>query len=544
MKKLGTLALVLTLTGITFVSIQGCKPKGGGGGSVAVKPVGESAEQTSFKEVTSKLDSGGNLYVYLGTEQWLKGLSAQVDKWHEMVASLPDAQDNIKVIDSAFNIGNNLIKDSGLQDISGIGISSIAREPGIYCNKMVVHHYPGQGNGFLWTIFGKQAHDLDGLNLLPANTAMAAFYDVDSAEIWSVIQKQCEQSGFPQAQEALKQFQDQFVKNAGIRWDEFIASLDGEIGMVVTLDDSHIVHIPIPNQQPLDMPEPALMFVVKVKNDAIFKRIDILMKQKGVPGVISSDKDGIQMRTVNVPVPSPITLRPTFAQSGGYFFFATSDALIQEAVAVKGGKAGLKSTEEFKKLSAGIPQQGNSLCFLSQRFGETIAKIQQQALNSNQQMPSQVKEFMNSFFANQSTFTYGVGANTDEGWITVANGNQGSGNILAASAVVPAVGAAMVLPALAKAKQRSQQIACINNLKLIELAKHQWAMEKKKSATAVPTLADLQPYLGNARGPLRCPQGGDYTVGAVGQPPTCSVPGHALPKDAQAQTSTRRPTGQ
>src|SRR5215468_1413702 len=34
-----------------------------------------SAEKTSFKEVTSQLDPGGNLYLYLGTAQWLEGLS-------------------------------------------------------------------------------------------------------------------------------------------------------------------------------------------------------------------------------------------------------------------------------------------------------------------------------------------------------------------------------------------------------------------------------------------------------------------------------------
>ena len=192
MKKLGTLAIILTLAGITFISLQGCKEKtntstpASGASSLGTA---QSAEPNSFKEVTSKLDAGGSLYMYVGTEQWLKGLATNVDKLHQMIAGLPGMDENRQDIENAFNVGNRLIKESGLENISGIGLSSIAREPGFYRNKIVVHHYAGQGDGFLWSMFGKQPHELDGLNLLPANTAMAAFYDIDAAEIWSVIQK-------------------------------------------------------------------------------------------------------------------------------------------------------------------------------------------------------------------------------------------------------------------------------------------------------------------------------------------------------------------
>jgi predicted RNase H-like nuclease (RuvC/YqgF family) len=73
--------------------------------------------------------------------------------------------------------------------------------------------------------------------------------------------------------------------------------------------------------------------------------------------------------------------------------------------------------------------------------------------------------------------------------------------------------------------------ACINNLRLIDSAKQQWALENKKQATDMPTVDDLRPYL--AQKPngllLACPDGGIYTIGAVGEKPTCSIPGHVLP---------------
>jgi hypothetical protein len=358
---------------------------------------------------------------------------------------------------------------------------------------------------------------------------MAAFYDLDTAELWSVIQTQCEKSGFPQATDFLKTFPQQFQKGTGMKWDDVIGSLDGEFGVVMTLDDSKMVRIPVPSQQALEIPEPGLMIVAKIKNDAIFDRVDALLKQKGAPGLISVDKDGVKMRTVPVPVPLPITLRPSIATSGGYLFIATSDALIQEAVAVKAGKPGLKSTDEFKKLSADIPQQGNQFCYLSKRFGQTFMKIQQETMAANGQMPPQMKELMNSFIQpDKAAFTYAVGVNTDEGWMTVANGSQSSGNAMVALPAIPALLAAIAVPNFVKARGVSQKNACNNNLRMIDAAKQQWALEKNKSSGAVPKWEDIQPYLGRGRGMIRCPQGGEYTVGAIGEPPSCSVHG-ALP---------------
>lgn len=71
--------------------------------------------------------------------------------------------------------------------------------------------------------------------------------------------------------------------------------------------------------------------------------------------------------------------------------------------------------------------------------------------------------------------------------------------------------------------------ACINNLRQIEGAKQQWALEKGKPAGALLTAADLAPYLQSKTVPT-CPAGGVYTLNQVGLSPLCSAPGHVLPK--------------
>lgn len=70
--------------------------------------------------------------------------------------------------------------------------------------------------------------------------------------------------------------------------------------------------------------------------------------------------------------------------------------------------------------------------------------------------------------------------------------------------------------------------ACLNNLRQIDAAKNQWALENNKLATDLPTAANLLPYFPGQIFPV-CPAGGIYTIGTAGEVPGCSVPGHQLP---------------
>jgi hypothetical protein len=70
---------------------------------------------------------------------------------------------------------------------------------------------------------------------------------------------------------------------------------------------------------------------------------------------------------------------------------------------------------------------------------------------------------------------------------------------------------------------------CINNLRLIDDAKQDWALDNNAASNAVPTAQVLQLYLKNGVFPV-CPSGGTYSINAVDEVPTCSIPGHNLPE--------------
>jgi hypothetical protein len=87
-------------------------------------------------------------------------------------------------------------------------------------------------------------------------------------------------------------------------------------------------------------------------------------------------------------------------------------------------------------------------------------------------------------------------------------------------------------PALPTNNATSQENrdACINNLRQIDAAINQWALENGKPNGTTPKASDLLPYLRNGKLPA-CPDGGKYTLHPVGSTPqvTCSVTGHELP---------------
>jgi hypothetical protein len=89
--------------------------------------------------------------------------------------------------------------------------------------------------------------------------------------------------------------------------------------------------------------------------------------------------------------------------------------------------------------------------------------------------------------------------------------------------------AAMQTQMRLESELRPKRDACINNLRQIDAAKQQWALEHNKPSDAVPTAQDITPYLKDNMLPV-CPTGGAYTLNSVSQEPTCSIAGHAVPK--------------
>jgi prepilin-type N-terminal cleavage/methylation domain-containing protein len=99
--------------------------------------------------------------------------------------------------------------------------------------------------------------------------------------------------------------------------------------------------------------------------------------------------------------------------------------------------------------------------------------------------------------------------------------------------------AAIAIPNFVRARATSQANACINNLRQIDAAINEFALEQgKQTGAAAPSLTtDLTPYIKlNANNAIPgCPAQGSYTTYTIGATPqvTCSLnglnPPHKLP---------------
>ena len=93
--------------------------------------------------------------------------------------------------------------------------------------------------------------------------------------------------------------------------------------------------------------------------------------------------------------------------------------------------------------------------------------------------------------------------------------------------------AAIAIPNFVRARTTSQMNACINNLRQIDGAIQQWALELKKDPAATVAETDVTPFLKNS---VVCPSGGttfadSYTIVDVATRPVCKKVAltHVLP---------------
>jgi len=97
--------------------------------------------------------------------------------------------------------------------------------------------------------------------------------------------------------------------------------------------------------------------------------------------------------------------------------------------------------------------------------------------------------------------------------------------------------AAIAIPNFVKARATSQANACINNMRQLDSAANQYALEKGQTTGSTFVMdTDLTPYIKLNSSNLipPCPAGGTYTCSTVGTKATCSLstsvdPNHVSP---------------
>lgn len=83
---------------------------------------------------------------------------------------------------------------------------------------------------------------------------------------------------------------------------------------------------------------------------------------------------------------------------------------------------------------------------------------------------------------------------------------------------------AIAVPNFIRARETSRAKSCVSNLKQIDSAKEQWAMDTKAAdGDPGPAMSDIAGPGLYIKAEPECPSNGTYTIDVIGTDPTCDI---------------------
>jgi hypothetical protein len=479
-----------------------------------------------FDEVISRLDQGGDLLVVANLDGALEELMSGV---LGMVEVMPAVDPSAKETKATVKRLAAFLDANGFYAVNGWGMSVVPCGGGLNNVKTFISRDASAAGLPLWrAMVGVKPVRLAGLDYFPKDAVFASASAGDLNALWLMVRRGVKEVLPAEAQAAFDKFLKSSEMNLGISIDKLMASQGRE--SFCSLQLSETVMLPTPaldaEGKPLTLPSPSLLIGLSVKDGSLLAMLEKQFTNAGLTPQKVQVGDAV-LQTVVVPLPLPLPLQPTFVQHKGMLLFGSQQQVVRDALAAFEGKSGLASTDVFKKEFEGLPLVNNGLSYVSPRFSQAMIDFQSFGLSMSGQSDPAASQVMRSFMNEQSLQRSAmVRLNWKSGIVTKGRTSSGGKEIVMSMAVAP-VGlmAAIAIPSFVKARAQSMNNACINNLRMLDSAKEQWALESGKSAGPV----DPEGAAAYIKGGLpTCPQGGAYVIGPLGASPTCTEPGHAL----------------
>lgn len=439
----------------------------------------------TFEATTAKLDGGGSFFLYLAADAFLGELSEKVGELVPFVSGMIEDAATRDAAVQAIESVQGFIRRSGVEGIAAFGMSVAPVDSDLHRVRSVMQKVEG-ADGHLWRYFGTAPHPMTGAEVLPADTVLASFGDIDLEGIWNAISELATEANVAPVVTALQEASEQVRQTTGRSLEEHLAAFAGEMGWVFSLDAERTFDFAMENVNLHALPEPGLALVLRMKDDALYQWLSEAMGEN--PEVQRGESGSAVWASMPAPMPAPFPLSPTIAQVGDYLVLASSSGLVEQMGLVHAGAAdGVQGQAEWRRLTAGLPVEGNGFNFVSARFGQTIEQAQQAMLESAMQeaadsgVPMPDMSAIQSFFGiSMDVASYSVSWMDQEGWQSAGHSTKDPVFDVVRSLMLVPVGvlAGVAVPAVVGAREQGKRAACMSRMRQIGVGLQVYAMER------------------------------------------------------------------
>jgi len=500
-----------------------------------------AAVKDTFQTIMSELDQGGDALVVLNVDGTVQKLMDYVTK---IVSAAPSDDEDAAVAKATVSRLKTFFMKNGFYAANGLGFSSVPGSNGMSKTKIFVGRDPAAAGLPLWrTISGGEPRKQMTLDFLPTDTAFFRVVDVVPYQVLQLLKSGINDVAPAEESAGFSNALAQASAGLGMNVENLIASIGDEIFLSVRLSSDAKIVIPGRNGSKIELPEPSLLLGCKVHDDSIMKLITLQLTKNKIP-VTESKAGNTTLTTVNGLPPSPVPLQPTFALHGGCLLIGSTAKAVADAISAFDQKNGLATSGEFKQAFRDMPAVNNGMAFVSPRVFETIAAIQAHIAKEDRSDVSVTALFQSLF----SDMLNGGGkeaiafvmVNKKSGILVQGTMPEYGAQFVAGMTLAPTASigmlAAIAIPSFVKARTHARENSCVNNLRIIDSAKEQYAMEYGGTNGMVVSWDNLAPFIRKdftnwCFCPL-APEGkrslSNYDKGVIGEAPKCLIHGKSL----------------
>ena len=415
-----------------------------------------------FERAAAFLEPGGQTYLYLDGANLRTRVNLLLDHGKALAGEQGAIVDLVR----------GLIIESGLVDVGEWGMSTVPVDGGLFRTRYYLG-FKNEHRGFIWSVWAPTTEKtLPGLALAPADAIVAFGLRPDTKTLVDKFKAWAESTPmWPQMEEGLQR-----AAKDGVRPLEMLRDAGTE--WLVSLQLDPLRPMPTPAGE---IGEPSLLIAIKSPGPAFRTNLDALLQSLGLP--LAAGTPPIPGMTRMDQGSMPPFLQPCWGESSGWFLFASQPKAYSDAVARLAGQgSSLANSPEFKKMSAGLPTEGSQFVFVS----EQIRAIQMRMMKASGEPAAPFMPLLETLMANPAAFSV-----TRVTATSLQTSSNSVADPIVDSILVPAagMGAALILPAVAKARSAAEQARDANVARQILVGRMQAMLENENKVPSLEQVA-------------------------------------------------------